>query len=287
MKKNIVIFLVFSVLLVTCKNHVFDNPVDPGSDTYTGVESVDFDGDGVGSYEDVDEIVIEGPVDGVVIMETASPILTIQLLNPEVITFYRIQISTDISFVSNVFESSILTSNVFTVPAGTLANHTTYYWRAMAFDGTKWSDDWSSSRTFSIDIIMAPVVTGTSPTNDTTPTWSWTIPSGAVNIRYQLDSTGWTVIGGTGVTNYTPGSALTEGSHTLYVQAQTQLGNWSASGSFTITFYLQTKLTASDGATYDYFGYSVSLSSDGNTVISGARVDDDNGSGSGSIYIYN
>jgi hypothetical protein len=45
-----------------------------------------------------------------------------------------------------------------------------------------------------------------------------------------------------------------------------------------------TKLLASDGAAEDYFGYSVSIS--GDTAIVGARVDDDNGTDSGSAYIF-
>ena len=44
------------------------------------------------------------------------------------------------------------------------------------------------------------------------------------------------------------------------------------------------KLIAGDGAAYDYFGYSVSIS--GDTAIVGAYGDDDNGSGSGSAYIF-
>jgi hypothetical protein len=43
---------------------------------------------------------------------------------------------------------------------------------------------------------------------------------------------------------------------------------------------------ASDGTSDDYFGRSVSISSDGSTAIVGARYDDDNGSQSGSAYIY-
>lgn len=43
-------------------------------------------------------------------------------------------------------------------------------------------------------------------------------------------------------------------------------------------------LTASDGAANDYFGYSVGVS--GDTVVVGAYADDDNGSGSGSVYVY-
>jgi len=46
----------------------------------------------------------------------------------------------------------------------------------------------------------------------------------------------------------------------------------------------ETKLTASDGAPYDFFGCSVSVS--GNYVAVGAKGDDDNGSYSGSVYVY-
>ena len=56
-----------------------------------------------------------------------------------------------------------------------------------------------------------------------------------------------------------------------------------ANGTWTQT----TKLLASDGAPSDYFGYSVSISNDGLTAIVGAYRDDDNGSGSGSAYIFN
>jgi len=44
------------------------------------------------------------------------------------------------------------------------------------------------------------------------------------------------------------------------------------------------KLTPSDGAPYDYFGYSVSLS--GDYALIGAYWDNDNGSNSGSAYIF-
>ena len=44
------------------------------------------------------------------------------------------------------------------------------------------------------------------------------------------------------------------------------------------------KLTASDGAADDRFGWSVSI--DGDTVAIGAYYDDDKGSGSGSAYVF-
>ncbi len=46
----------------------------------------------------------------------------------------------------------------------------------------------------------------------------------------------------------------------------------------------QTKLTASDAAASDFFGFSVSLS--GDTAVIGAYGDDDNGGFSGSAYVY-
>ena len=49
--------------------------------------------------------------------------------------------------------------------------------------------------------------------------------------------------------------------------------------------YLQrAKLTASDGADSDVFGYSISI--DGDTMVIGERDDDDNGSNSGSAYVF-
>ena len=44
------------------------------------------------------------------------------------------------------------------------------------------------------------------------------------------------------------------------------------------------KLTASDGAGGDWFGVSVSI--DGDTVVIGAYYDDDDGSNSGSAYVF-
>jgi len=46
----------------------------------------------------------------------------------------------------------------------------------------------------------------------------------------------------------------------------------------------QTKILPDDGVAGDKFGFSVSIS--GNTVVIGSPVDDDNGSGSGSAYIF-
>ena len=52
------------------------------------------------------------------------------------------------------------------------------------------------------------------------------------------------------------------------------------------TNWNETKLLASDRAASDYFGFSVAVSGDGNTVVVGAFGDDDKGSSSGSVYVF-
>ena len=97
--------------------------------------------------------------------------------------------------------------------------------------------NWSESGSFTIVVDAtapaAPTVTGTTPTNDATPTWSWDTPTDTVEFRYSFtDGTGWTT---TTATSFTPASALVDGPHTLYVQGSDAAGNWSGSGSFAIT----------------------------------------------------
>ncbi|MEE2906684.1 MAG: FG-GAP repeat protein, partial [Planctomycetota bacterium] len=63
-------------------------------------------------------------------------------------------------------------------------------------------------------------------------------------------------------------------SGSAYIFEQQQDGSWLETA----------KLTASDGASYDYFGYSVAIS--GTTALVGAYIDDDNGTNTGSAYIF-
>lgn len=82
----------------------------------------------------------------------------------------------------------------------------------------------------------APTLTATSNTNDTTPTWTWTAPTGATLYRFKLDNNDLST-GATETTEktYTPASALAEGAHTLFVQTRDAAGNWSTSGQATVT----------------------------------------------------
>ena len=82
----------------------------------------------------------------------------------------------------------------------------------------------------------APSVSGTTPTGNTTPTWSWSAGGeGNGTYRYKLDNSDLTS-GATQTTStsYTPGSGISEGSHILYVQERDAAGNWSSAGSRTI-----------------------------------------------------
>ena len=65
----------------------------------------------------------------------------------------------------------------------------------------------------------------------------------------------------------------------IYVFDRPAIGVWSTTST-------STQLTATDGVAGDYFGYSVAISTDGNTIVAGAYGDDDGGSASGSIYIF-
>jgi sugar lactone lactonase YvrE len=82
----------------------------------------------------------------------------------------------------------------------------------------------------------SPVVSGLTPTLDTTPTWSWSSGVGGSGAyRYKLDNSDLTS-GAVATTamDFTPSSPLSLGVHRLYVQESNTHAVWSASGSFSI-----------------------------------------------------
>jgi len=83
------------------------------------------------------------------------------------------------------------------------------------------------------------------------------------------------------------GSSVAVGSDRIVVAANRDGDNGTDSGSayiFDLDGNELAKITASDGAPNDYFGYSVAVGS--GRIVVGAYGDDDNGSGSGSAYIF-
>jgi hypothetical protein len=105
---------------------------------------------------------------------------------------------------------------------------------------------------------------------------------------YNLDGTGETKItasDGAGADYF--GQAVAVGSNKIVVGAHADDDNGNSSGSayvYDLDGTNEVKITASDGASDDRFGYAVAVGS--NKIVVGAYADDDNGSGSGSVYVY-
>ncbi len=112
-------------------------------------------------------------------------------------------------------------------------------------------------------------------TRDASGVWSMqqklSASDGAADDRF-----GWTVAidGDTAVVGRESWDFFAPPPGAAYVFTRDASGVWSE----------QQKLTAYDGAAGDYYGESVAIS--GNTIVVGARGDDDLGDNSGSVYIY-
>jgi len=135
--------------------------------------------------------------------------------------------------------ATVLIDTVYTPSKGLEAGSHTLYVQERDAAG-----NWSASGHFTVRIDTIPpspptVSTPVALTNNTLPTWTWSGSGSDVTglFRYKLDNadlrTGAVETKGT---SYTPktGEELKEGSHTLYVQQQDSVGNWSASGSAVI-----------------------------------------------------
>ena len=126
----------------------------------------------------------------------------------------------------------------------------------------------------------APTVSGTTPTTDTTPTWSWTAGGGGNGaFRHKLDNNNLTTgATQTTATSFTPGAALSVGTHTLYVQERDTAGNWSVSGSFAIVI---------DGPTPDISVLPTDISFNIISGISSSQIVTVKNIGSGNLSISN
>ncbi len=272
MAKRIVGALVLLLILggfLTCKNplHKFDNPVDPDSDNYIGVPSEDNDGDGIGQYDDVDEIVSISPENGTTVSELPL-LLTVYKFNPEKVKQYWIQVSTDESFSATVVNKNDYSSNECAVSSGIIENNTSYYWRAKAYDGSKWSDNWSSTWSFTIDIAppTTPYPSNGSTIIDLTPLLDWEDVASAAGYHIEVNTnSGFT---GTVIANvdtltasqYPITEALSDNT-TYYWRVKTKSdvvwGDWSSTWSFMVDIGFDDFSTDTSGNYEgDYFCYS-------------------------------
>lgn len=123
-----------------------------------------------------------------------------------------------------------LTTGTYT-PSATLLYNTVYHWQLTARGsfGEAAGPVWSFTTIADTIPPDAPVVSGTTPTNNTKPTWTWLSGGNGGNGAYQCQLDGGTWGGCT--SPYTPASALSEGAHSLNVQERDDAGNWSVSGS--------------------------------------------------------
>ena len=147
-------------------------------------------------------------------------------------SYYRFNFNED-SFVSGFVSTTALSFTTST----TLGEGTyTLYVQESDLAG-----NWSTSGSFSIAVDKTPPNTpsvfATTSRSNPLVTWGWSSGGlGAGTFRFKLDnddlSTGTTVSSSSG---YTETLALADGEHTLFVQEVDDVGNWSASGSFTLT----------------------------------------------------
>ena len=106
--------------------------------------------------------------------------------------------------------------------------------------------------------------------------------SGSVYI-YNLDGSGESKITASdGAASAKFGSSLAIGHDKLVVGAEGEVG---AVYVYDLDGSNEDKITASDGASGDKFGYAVAIGS--NKIVVGAEGDDDDGSSSGSAYVFN
>jgi hypothetical protein len=81
----------------------------------------------------------------------------------------------------------------------------------------------------------APVVSGSTPTTQVRPSWSWTSQGGGNGtFRYKYESGGVDAWMTTSTTSFQPAEALSDGVYTLWVQERDDAGNWSDTGSAAI-----------------------------------------------------
>jgi len=191
---------------------------------------------------------------------------------------YSVSISGDNIVVGDYSDGS---AYVFTKPSGG--------WEDMTETAKLTDSDDSNEFGYSVNISGDNIVVGAPGTGVGGSAYVFTKPSG-----------GWTNMTQTAKLTASDGANSDKFGYSINISGDNIVigaygdddnGNWSGS-AYVFTkpsggwedMTETAKLTASDGAEQDYFGYSVSVSS--NDIVIGAYGDDDNGDWSGSAYVF-
>jgi len=155
-------------------------------------------------------------------------------------TWYRLQVSTAVTFQSLVFDDSTLTATEKAI--GGLEKNKTYYWRVRA-KNSRGSGDWSPVWSFTTLLAGAAAPTLVTPSQSTTGvgnslTFRWMKSSEAVSYKFQLSLS--SVFTSTLVdfaltdTSYTVSTLASSSTYYWRVQATDNAGlaNWSSTWSF-------------------------------------------------------
>ncbi|MBI5960301.1 MAG: hypothetical protein HY866_16290, partial [Chloroflexi bacterium] len=153
-------------------------------------------------------------------------------------TQYRLQVDDDPAFGSpaNMGTDTILTTS-YTVPTLNALPYGQYYWRVQAGNAANAWGDWSLIRRFTITLLKSPA--NATHLTDTTPTLSWTKPTGATAFEFKLDDSDSPVVMpfNTGLlTSYTP-ALLPNGEYwwSVRVLVGGTWSDWMPAWTFTIT----------------------------------------------------
>lgn len=227
---------------------------------------------GEGLLDSVDKPFILSPIDGAINI-SVSPIITSSdyssvNTNPNITHFFSIwEIATDINFTNVIYNSGTDSSSKTAIDLGSkgisLLSETIYYVRVRYVNNASYMSLWSNPSSFT--------------TSDSLPIYQTSKLLSSDNnlgdyFGYDVDisGNGNTIVVG----SYGAESVNTDtGAAFVYKRID---NNWIQ----------ETKLVASDVETGDYFGYAVSISGDGNTVVVTSPLENEVTIQAGAAYIF-
>jgi hypothetical protein len=227
---------------------------------------------GEGLLDSVDKPFIVSPIDGAINI-TVSPIITASdyssvNTNPNITHFFSIwEIATDINFTNVIYNSGTDSSSKTAIDLGSkgisLLSETIYYVRVRYVNNASYMSLWSNPSSFT--------------TSDSLPIYQTSKLLSSDNnlgdyFGYDVDISG-------------NGNAIVVGSYGAE-SVNTDTGAAFVYKRIDNNWIQETKLVASDVETGDYFGYAVSISGDGNTVVVTSPLENEVTIQAGAAYIF-